>query len=91
MPLLNKLQYVQDHPYNWNDGAMVPAKGWQQLLRVGLHAQWKFIEIQIAPEMVLAQNQLFDELTIEIDNNPVTIRDYYRFYNFIDSCIKEFY
>jgi hypothetical protein len=84
VPLLNKLQYVQDHPYNWNDGAMVPAKGWQQLLRVGLHAQWKFIEIQVAPEMVLAQNQLFDELTIEVDNNPVTIRDYYRFYNFIE-------
>ena len=25
VPFLNKLQYVQAHPYNWNDGAMVPA------------------------------------------------------------------
>ena len=82
LPLLNKLQYVQDHPYNWNDGAMVPAKGWQQLFRVGLHAQWKFIEIQVAPEMVLAQNQLFDELPLGADQ--VLWRDYYRFYNFIE-------
>ena len=52
VPLLNKLQYVQAHPYNWNDGAMVPSKGWQQFIRAGLNAQWKFVEIQIAPEMV---------------------------------------
>ncbi len=30
LPIINKLQYVGDHPYEWNDGAMIPAKGWQQ-------------------------------------------------------------
>ena len=30
LPIVNKLQYVGDHPYDWNDGAMIPAKGWQQ-------------------------------------------------------------
>jgi hypothetical protein len=82
VPLLNKLQYVQAHPYNWNDGVMVPAKGWQQLVRLGINAQWKFVELQIAPEMVLAQNQLFDGLPLDADE--VLWRDYYRFYNFIE-------
>jgi hypothetical protein len=82
VPLLNKLQYVQAHPYNWNDGAMVPAKGWQQFIRAGVNAQWKFVEIQIAPEMGLAQNQLFDGLPLDADQ--VLWRDYYRFYNFIE-------
>jgi len=82
VPLLNKLQYVQAHPYNWNDGVMVPAKGWQQLLRVGVNVQWKWVELQIAPEMVLAQNQLFDELPL--DTHQDLWRDYYRFYNFIE-------
>ena len=82
VPLLNKLQYVQAHPYNWNDGAMVPAKGWQQFIRAGVNAQWKFVELQLAPELGLAQNQLFDELPLDADE---TIwRDYYRFYNFIE-------
>ena len=30
LPIVNKLQYVGDHPYDWNDGVMIPAKGWQQ-------------------------------------------------------------
>ena len=84
LPLLNKIQYVKEYPYNWNDGAMVPAKGWQQLFRAGFNAQWKFVELQIAPEMVLAQNKIFDGLSVQVDNDPVLIRDYYRFYNYIE-------
>ena len=82
LPLLLKYQYVQDHPYNWNDGAMIPAKGLQQLVRVGAHAQWKFIELQLAPEMVTAQNQYFDQFPLDLAQ--VHWKDYYRFYNFIE-------
>ena len=82
LPILNKIQYVQDHPYNWNDGAMIPAKGWQQLARFGFNTHWKFIELQIAPEYVTAQNQKFDAFPAGAD--PVLWRDYYRFYNFIE-------
>ncbi len=82
LPLTTKVQWVQNHPYNWNDGAMVPAKGWQQYARVGINAQWKFIELQFAPEMVNAQNQQFESFPLDAD--PVIWRDYYRFYNFIE-------
>ena len=82
LPYLTKMQWVQDHPYNWNDGAMVPAKGLQQLTRIGFNAQWKFIELQIAPELVSAQNQQFE--SFPLDAYEVIWRDYYRFYNFIE-------
>jgi len=82
LPILNKIQWVQDHPYNWNDGSMVQAKGWQQMIRGGVHMQLKFAEVQFAPELILAQN-------LDINNHPsdsydVLWRDYFRFYNFIE-------
>lgn len=82
LPIVNKLQYVGDHPYDWNDGAMIPAKGWQQYLNAGMHLKWKQFELQIAPEFVAAQNLSFDGFSENLD--PVHWRDYYRFYNFIE-------
>ena len=56
LPIVNKLQYVGDHPYDWNDGVMIPAKGWQQYFNAGVHLKWKQFELQMAPEFVAAQN-----------------------------------
>lgn len=82
LPILNKIQLVQDHPYNWNDGSMVPSKGLQHFTRVGVNAQWKFLEAQFAPEIVLAQNQNFEEFPLDMDQ--IHWKDYYRFYNLIE-------
>ncbi len=82
LPIVNKLQYVGDHPYDWNDGAMIPAKGWQQYLNAGVNLKWKQFEVQIAPEFVAAQNLGFEGFSENLD--PVHWRDYYRFYNFIE-------
>ena len=82
LPIVNKIQWVQDHPYNWNDGAMIPAKGFQQFFRAGVVATWKNVELQIAPEWISAQNRSFEQLSEGLDQ--VHWRDYYRFYNFIE-------
>jgi len=82
LPFLMKWQDVKDHPYNWNDGAMIPAKGLQRLTRFGVHTQWKFIELQLAPEIVLAENLDFDQFSLNLAQ--VHWKDYYRFYNFIE-------
>jgi hypothetical protein len=82
LPIVNKLQYVGDHPYDWNDGAMIPAKGWQQYLNAGVNLKWKQFEIQIAPELVAAQNLGFEGFSADMD--PVQWKDYYRFYNHIE-------
>jgi hypothetical protein len=73
---------VGDHPYDWNDGVMIPAKGWQQYFNAGVHLKWKDFELQIAPELVAAQNLNFEGFGAEMD--PIQWRDYYRFQNFIE-------
>ncbi len=82
LPIVNKLQYVGDHPYEWNDGVMIPAKGWQQYLNAGINFKWKQFELQMAPEMVAAQNLNFEGFGEEMDETHW--RDYYRFNNFIE-------
>ncbi|MFZ4104540.1 MAG: hypothetical protein ACOYKI_07365, partial [Sediminibacterium sp.] len=67
LPILNKLQYVGDHPYDWNDGVMIPAKGWQQYINTGVHLKWKQFELQIAPEFVAAQNLNFEGFGEDMD------------------------
>ena len=84
LPIVNKLQYVGDHPYDWNDGVMSPAKGWQQYMNAGVNLKWKKFELQIAPEFVAAQNLSFEGFSADMD--PVHWKDYYRFYNHIEFC-----
>lgn len=59
LPVLLRTRYNQHHPYGWNDGAMVPSKGFQWLLSGGVYGRYKFIEAQIRPEFVQAQNLPF--------------------------------
>jgi hypothetical protein len=61
---------------------MIPAKGWQQYFNGGVNLKWKQFELQVAPELVLAQNLNFEGFSENLD--PVHGRDYYRFYNFIE-------
>ncbi|NQW78775.1 MAG: hypothetical protein HQ449_05620, partial [Chitinophagaceae bacterium] len=82
LPIVNKLQYVGDHPYDWNDGVMIAARGWQQYTNAGVNLTWKQFELQIAPEFVAAQNLNFEGFGADMDE--IQWRDYYRFQNFIE-------
>lgn len=59
LPVSWKQQTNSHHPYGWNDGAMVPAKGYQTLLSAGVFAKIGFLTIQLAPEYVYAANRDF--------------------------------
>ena len=82
LPLRTSIQWVGDHPYDWNDGAMIPAKGLQQYLNGGVYIQWKQLQLQLAPELVVAQNLAFEGFNTGMDRTQW--RDYYHFYNFIE-------
>jgi len=82
LPFTTSLQSVGDHPYDWNDGAMIPAKGKQQYLNIGVNLQWKQFSLQLAPEMVVAENLAYEGFGANMDQ--VHWKDYYRFYNFIE-------
>jgi hypothetical protein len=56
LPISLIQQYNTFALYGWNDGAMIPAKGYQTLLSAGLFAQYGILSVQLKPEYVFAAN-----------------------------------
>lgn len=82
LPLTVQTQFNSHHPYGWNDGAMIPAKGLQTLISPGVFFEYGPLSIQLKPEIDLAVNNKFDNL--HQDTYPVEVARYYDFYNNID-------
>jgi len=59
LPVLFNQQLNTDHPYGWNDGAMISAKGYQTLISAGIYASLGPLEVQFQPEMVYAANPAY--------------------------------
>lgn len=71
-------------PYDWNLGAMVPAKGMQYHASAGVQLKWRNgLRLQLAPELVMAENKNFETYSQEL--NPQIWRDYFlHYYNVTD-------
>lgn len=82
LPLTIQTQINSDHPYGWNDGAMIPAKGLQTLLSAGIYLEYGMLSIQIRPEVDMAANKEFE--TFDKDHYELVTAKYYDFYNNID-------
>lgn len=82
LPVSLQTQLNTNHPYGWNDGAMIPAKGLQAMFSAGLYAEFGPLSVQLQPEFVSAANQKFD--TFNKDIYPIIAAWYYDFYNNID-------
>ena len=59
LPVIWKYQFNSQHPDGYNDGAMVPAKGYQTLFSVGIYAQYGPLSIQLQPEFLDVMNKPF--------------------------------
>jgi hypothetical protein len=64
LPITLTQQYNTFSPYGWNDGAMIPAKGYQSYLSVGLFAEYGILSIQLKPENLYASNPDFEILPL---------------------------
>jgi hypothetical protein len=56
LPFVLNQQFNSHHPFGWNDGAMIQAKGYQVLARPGVNFKYGVFETQVAPEFVFASN-----------------------------------
>lgn len=82
LPLSIQTQFNSDHPYGWNDGAMIPAKGLQTLMSAGVFLRYGLLTVQLKPEFVYAANTNFSTFNpIQYD---VVFARYYDIYNNID-------
>lgn len=60
LPFTWQQQSNSNHPYGWNDGAMIPAKGYQTMLSGGFYLKVGPLTIQLRPEYVYAINPSFN-------------------------------
>ncbi|WP_316849718.1 capsule assembly Wzi family protein [Pedobacter agri] len=84
LPFSWQQQINSHHPFGWNDGAMIPAKGYQTMISGGFFAKYGPLSIQLRPEYVYAQNSRFESYG---DNrSDAEIASYYGVnYNKIDN------
>ena len=82
LPFSWQQQYNTDHPYSLNDGAMIPARGYQTMVSGGVYLKAGPLSIQFRPEVVLAENKPFETfLNHKTDQQLIA---YYFFKNIID-------
>jgi len=82
LPLSWQQQFNSDHPYGWNDEAMIPAKGYQTMVSGGIYLKYGFLSIQLRPEFVYAANPNFAGFAT--GHNDADLALYYRYHNYID-------
>lgn len=83
IPVQVTQQYNSQTPYDWNNGPMIPARGYQSVISLGAFASiGKHITIQVAPEFVTAENKLFETFSQELGD--AAWASYYRFLNTTD-------
>ena len=60
LPLDFNLTYTSHHPYNRNNGSMIPTRGYQQLISLGFYFELGPLSIQLKPENIFSQNKDYD-------------------------------
>jgi hypothetical protein len=76
LPLVFQQQFNSHHPYGYNDGSMIPAKGYENQLSLGVIAKKGIFSVQLRPEMVFAQNAPFAGFPGE--QNDTIWKNYYQ-------------
>jgi hypothetical protein len=82
LPISWQQQFNSDHPYGWNDGAMIPAKGYQTMISGGFYLKLGPLSIQLRPEYIYAVNSNFNGFAYDHSNQDLT--SYYNYHNLID-------
>lgn len=86
LPVTFKQQYNTGHPYGWNDGPMIPARGYQGQVSLGVYSQIGPLTIQLQPEVVYALNRDFSSFPSFYSDD--IWRVYYSYLNSIDNPEK---
>ncbi|NWJ51819.1 MAG: hypothetical protein HXX14_13240 [Bacteroidetes bacterium] len=82
LPITWLQQYDSHHPESVNDGAMIPARGYQTIFSAGLYAQFGPLSIQLKPEIVFAQNKSYQGFPEKRVDKVWTDQLWYEMYNY---------
>ncbi len=76
------IEYNSHHPYNRNNGTMIPNRGYQHIISPGIFIKAGPLSIQFKPEYHFSENKNFDGFWE--GHYPVIWRERYRLWNHID-------
>jgi len=81
LPLLWKQELTTHHPEGINDGAMIPARGYQTLISTGFFLKYKYLSIKLQPEFVYAANLDYDGFPNTREMTGLAHRLWYLYYD----------
>ena len=76
------IDFNSHHPYNRNNGSMIPNKGYQHIISPGIFMKLGFVSLQLKPEHHYSENHKFKGFWEGHDNSVWGVR--YRLWNHID-------
>lgn len=79
-------RYNSKTSFGWNDGAMIPNRGFQALTTTGVLLKKGFFSVQFNPEFLLVQNKQFETFPEKYSDSLWAVR--YNFFNQIDNPEK---
>lgn len=82
LPILNSTVFNSTRPYGWGNYSLQNGKGLQNLFSPGAFFKFYFLEIQLRPEFILAQNKPYQGYPDIFSDNINFAR--FRFWNFGD-------
>jgi hypothetical protein len=60
LPIDYNIEFNSHHPYNRNNGSMIPNRGYQHILSAGIYAEIGPLSIQLKPEYLYSENKDFE-------------------------------
>lgn len=85
LPISWKSQYNSHHPEGFNDGPMIPSKGYQNILSAGFYFKSDHFSIRIQPEFVHAANIDYEGFPLERKDPNM---ESWRWYEYYDSFLN---
>ena len=82
LPVLNTTRFTTKRPYGWGDYGMIPNPGLQTYFSGGVQAKYKFLNLTLRPELVLARNKGFETNLNQF--SPSEIRSKFLIWNYGD-------
>ena len=60
LPIDYNIEFNSRHPYNRNNGSMIPNRGYQHIISAGIYAEIGPLSIQLKPEYLYSENKDFE-------------------------------
>ena len=60
LPIDYNIEFNSHHPYNRNNGSMVPNRGYQHILSTGIYVEIGPLSVQLKPEHLFSENKDFE-------------------------------